>query len=356
MTGPAAQAAPHSIDADHFDGESARARPVRLSLHGGRLRIEGETGRREIPLREIDWPDRQHRAGRLAHLPGGGTLQARDPAAFDVFVDAARVGEGWISRSQRSWRATLVAVALLALALIAGYRWGLPWASDRLAALMPPTLLAALDETVLRAAEGQWLQPSRLPSAQQQALRSALDEAMRSAYPADELPGYRLHFHASRLGPNAFALPGGSIVITDELVHKVDGRLPMLLGVLAHEAGHVRHRHGARLLVRTALLGAATSLAFGDFSGLLAGAPALLGQLAYSRDFEREADQESVRVLRAAGHSPAVMAEFFEILRPPGRQEPAGGPAAGIALSSHPADEERIRFFREAAAGPTPGR
>jgi Zn-dependent protease with chaperone function len=123
--------------------------------------------------------------------------------------------------------------------------------------------------------------------------------------------------------------------------------------VLAHEVGHVRHRHGMRMLVQFALLGTVTGLAIGDFSSLLAAVPALLGQMAYSRDFEREADAESVRLLRTAGISPDVMVAFFERVDA-WRRSKAGQLVGadfdpGIAFSSHPADAERIAFFRAAA-------
>ncbi len=127
-----------------------------------------------------------------------------------------------------------------------------------------------------------------------------------------------------------------------------------------------------RLLGQTTLLGAATSVAFGDFSTLLAGVPALLGQLGYSRDLEREADDDAIAFLHANGISPLVMITMFEALaRPAGAQpgaaaasapEPLSAPDAasapeapaqglGIAFSSHPADAERIARFRNAADG-----
>ena len=80
---------------------------------------------------------------------------------------------------------------------------------------------------------------------------------------------------------------------------------------------------------------------------MLAGVPALLGQMAYSRDVEREADPESSAVLRAAGLSPEVMVELFERARS-GWAAGATTPT-GIALAWHPADAERVALFREAA-------
>ena len=95
------------------------------------------------------------------------------------------------------------------------------------------------------------------------------------------------------------------------------------------------------------LLGAASSVLFGDFGSLAGQIPLLLGQLAYSREAEREADDEAIVLLRAAGLSPAVMVTLFERLAGPdgtGRDN-----APPIALASHPADAERIARFQQAA-------
>jgi Zn-dependent protease with chaperone function len=147
-------------------------------------------------------------------------------------------------------------------------------------------------------------------------------------------------------------LPGGIIVVTDDMVELLQGRDDVLVGVLGHELGHVRHRHGMRMVVQAALIGTATSVAWGDFSSVLAAAPAVLGQQAYSRDFEREADADAVRLLRADGLSPDVMTELFARLaahRKATRQGDDDG-GLGISFASHPADAERIRSFRDAAA------
>jgi len=117
--------------------------------------------------------------------------------------------------------------------------------------------------------------------------------------------------------------------------------------VLAHEYGHVRARHGVRMVAQSALLALGMSLVFGDVTSALAGASRMLGEQAYSRDAEREADAESVRVMRAAGITPRVMVRFFGVLASNDRGS-SRGPA--IAFASHPADAERIEFFTNAAS------
>jgi Zn-dependent protease with chaperone function len=345
---------PH-LGVDYFDGRSTRPQAAMVRVAGSELVIEAGNGSvlRTVPLREIQWPERQRHGPRVAHIESGGSLHCADGTAWDAFARTAGARETWVVRAQQNWRATLVAgVALIALS-VAAYLWGLPIAARGIVALVPAKVDRQIGELALSSVEGQWLQPTRLSSAEQQRVRDAFERAVRSAYSPGERPAYELRFHASKIGPNAFAVPGGVIVLTDELHKLVQGRDDVLVGVLAHEIGHVRARHGMRALVQFAVLGTATSVVLGDFSALLAGAPALLGQMAYSRDHEREADAESVKVLRAAGLSPDAMVVFFEKAQQWRRsdegQRTGGGIDLGIALASHPADAERIAFFRAAA-------
>ncbi len=347
-----------AFEADYFDGHTARAQRARVSVDGGELRIEFAGGERRVPLADVQWPERQRHGPRIAHIApraGGGSLHGDDALSWDAFVRGLPRGrESWVVRVQQSWRGTLVAAALLLAVGVAGYLWGVPLAARGVLAATPPEADAAVGRLALEGVEGRWLQPSKVAAADRERLASAFSRLVEAAFPDPRTrPVYALRFHASRIGPNAFALPGGTIVVTDELLQLMQGHDEAVLGVLAHELGHVRARHGMRMLVQVSLIGAATSVALGDFSSVLAGVPALLGQMAYSRDAEREADAESVRLLRAAGLSPAVMVEFFERARawrqsPEGRKHGADADL-GIAFSSHPADAERIAFFREAA-------
>ncbi|CAN5507766.1 hypothetical protein BH11PSE9_BH11PSE9_14270 [soil metagenome] len=424
MTNPGAT---NPLPADYFDGLSARARRVSLRIDGGALVIEAAEAPDEergtaasgldmaetvgtataidtalptlpprataasftalrVPLRDVLWPERTRHGPRTAHLRDGGSVQALDAAAWDAWTRAAGLGESVVVKAQQNWRATAMAVVLLLLIAAAGYQWGVPWMARAALAALPASVDRTIGDLALRSFDGQLLAPSSLPAARQAAITAAFDSAVERTHPAGDRPTYQLRFFASpkhSLGPNAFALPGGTIVVTDELVHLLAGRDDVLLGVLGHELGHVQQRHGMRLLLQTAVIGTAASLAWGDFSWLLAAAPAVLGQNAYSRDFERQADGEAITLLRANGISPAVMIELFERLaeqrvfdKPPAGEGQAASDAGdgssdaprsgasgtpgdtakraprfdlGIALASHPADAERMQRFREAA-------
>lgn len=343
------------LAADYFDGHSARAHRAQVEYRDGALEIAFDGGRRRVALTDVQWPERQRHGSRIAHLGGGGSLHSDDAPAWDAFVRSLpRGNDSLVVRAQQSWRATTAAVLLLVVVAVAGYLWGVPLAARGVLAATPPSADTAVGELALQSIEGRWLQPSKVGAAEQARLTVAFARMVEAAFPdVATRPAYAVRFHASKIGPNAFALPGGTIVITDELVALMAGRDDAVLGVLAHELGHVRARHGMRMLVQVSLIGAATSVALGDFSSVLAGVPALLGQLAYSRDAEREADAESVRMMKAAGIRPDAMVEFFERAER-WRQSEEGrklgaGVDIGIAFSSHPADAERIAYFRGAS-------
>jgi Zn-dependent protease with chaperone function len=366
---PVSDARPIELPAEYFDGQSGQAHPVRLRAQGHDLLIEGDAVALRVPLRSVRWPERQRHGARRIVLDGGGIVRSHDAAAFDAFARGAGAGESITVRVQQSWKLTVAAVLVLIGVALAGYRWGLPAAAHAMLALVPDAVDERVGASAYDAIAPWLLKPSRVAPGRQQRLRAAFEQAAARVHGPRAAARIQLRFHAApRLGANAFALPGGIIVVTDDLLQRLDNRDDVVLGVLGHELAHVQRRHGMRLLVQTTLLGAATSVAFGDFSTLLAGVPALLGQLGYSRDLEREADDDAIAFLHANGISPLVMITLFDSLARPAGARPGAAAASapeaastsdaplssqdlGIAFSSHPADAERIARFRNAAAG-----
>lgn len=345
------------IDAIWYDGSQARGRAVRVALQGGQLWLQDDAGLRlGLPLSHVQWPERTRHGQRVAHLREGGSLAFADAAGFDAWRQAQGHRESWVVRAQQHWRATAAAALALVLVAVMGYRWGVPWMASAVVAAVPVQAEQSIGDVALGQLRQGLLQPSKTEPQVQARWRQQLQQALQQAYPEGGAP-WQLHFAGGgRLGANALALPGGHIVITDELLALMQGADDAVLGVLAHEYGHVRRRHGLQALVRLGMVSAATSVALGDFSAVVAGAPALLAHLGYSREAEREADADAAHVLLASGRDPAVMLQLFERLGSGAGQagdgEPAGQrrrQAPPIAFASHPADEERVRFFLEAA-------
>jgi predicted Zn-dependent protease len=230
-------------------------------------------------------------------------------------------------------------------------RWGVPAAADATVALVPHSIEAQMGDHALAFFDEFVLEESTLPAERRKQLEALFAEL---AAVADEPPGrLRLLFRGgARIGPNAFALPGGQIIITDTMVllARDDDEIA---GVLGHEIGHVEERHGVKLLLRAAGLTGAVVLITGDASSLLEDAsmlPLMLLHFSYARDFEREADARSTALLRATGRSPAALAALFE------RLTAACEPRCVYDswVSTHPAPAERIEALRRAAAEAAP--
>ena len=341
-----------ALASTYYDGCRPVARQVLLRIDAGELLIEGEDFTRRVPCGEVRWPERQRHGARLAYLPGQGLVSHDDGPGWDAWVRAQGLRDRPVVRWMQSWRAVGVALALFVAFAAAAWAWGVPALSSGILAVLPESVDEAIGAQAMASIDARGLKPSTLPSERQAAIRRALDEAVAAAYPAGSRPAYSLHFRAAgrlKLGPNAFALPGGRLVLTDDLAELLADAPDVTTGVLAHELGHARRRHGMRMVVQASVLGMFTGWLIGDFSSVLAAVPAILGQQAYARDFEREADEEAIAVLRANQLAPSRMVLLFERLDQwRKRQEDDSPGALPIAIADHPADEERVRRFRQA--------
>jgi Zn-dependent protease with chaperone function len=135
---------------------------------------------------------------------------------------------------------------------------------------------------------------------------------------------------------NAFAAPGGEIVILRGLIDAAQSA-DEVAGVLAHEMGHVLHRHPTKMLVR--VMGADLLLQMVSGNAATVGAMAVL--LTYSRDAELEADREAVALLHAAGAETQGLEDFFA--RAAGER---GGVPLPAFLSTHPSIGDRIAALK----------
>jgi predicted Zn-dependent protease len=157
---------------------------------------------------------------------------------------------------------------------------------------------------------------------------------------------YPFHFHIIKENSiNAFALPGGHVVIHSELILKADSA-EEVAGVLAHEIAHVTKRHTVRNLVKSAGMYVLFQFLFSDVKDLVgvltSNTRYLMGQK-FSRDHEREADETGWQYLIAADVNPRGMITFFEKLKKEQEGNVIGDVQESLAfMSTHPATSERI--------------
>jgi len=119
---------------DYFDGRSAQAHPVLVWIDQGMLQLAGQGLLKQIPLRQVRWPERTRHGARLAHLGDGGSLHTRDSAAWDAWAHRHGLSDSLVTQAQQSWRWSLMATLLLLAICAASYLWGLPSATHHASA------------------------------------------------------------------------------------------------------------------------------------------------------------------------------------------------------------------------------
>jgi Zn-dependent protease with chaperone function len=344
-----------AIHGQWYDGKRSTRIPLVLKVfdNGSVQGEQAETG--EILFRHGQcFAKVSHRLGdtpRFLTFPHGAILETEDHDA----VDALLVQTGrfhwmrWVHLLETRKR-FLLAAGLLVLLLAGGLvKFGFPLAAKIISAHLPRSVFESADRQVLKALDHLVFKPSELADDLEDHVRAHLGMALKEHARFD----IKLLFRkGGRLGPNAFALPGGAILFTDELVLLAEHD-DEILAILVHEIGHVVHQHGMRRIVQDSLLSFAILSLTGDASGvseLFLGLPVLLTELAYSRDFEREADRYALSYLKTHGIDPARFADILQRMDQGARDQGPGEqnePWTGY-LATHPPTADRIKAFREA--------
>ncbi len=148
---------------------------------------------------------------------------------------------------------------------------------------------------------------------------------------------------------NAFAVPGGHIVIYSGMLNVVDDPAS-LAALLSHEATHINQRHTLKGLISGIGVSVLTSVVLGgigDADNLLLRNAASLKQLSFSRSLEREADRKGMELMLTNHIDPGGMKHLMELMKQALKDQPGN-----ISfLSTHPLTEERIQnadlFLRE---------
>jgi len=333
------------FSARFYDGLQARARDARLIF---------DDASRSVTLladgllpRVVAWKDLRiepplGRTDRRVWLDALSRVEVPDSAEFRKIEPLVSPGGGMrlVSALEAHRGAILASVVALVLIVILTVKVGVPAAAKSVAFKLPQETLQAAGDQTLRTLDNTLFQPSHLSAKRQRKIREKFAKLTRRV---TGLPSYRIEFRSHAGSPNAFALPSGVIILTDEMVDfaKSDDEL---FAVLGHELGHVAYRHGMRLVLQQTGVALLASFFLGDVSSSLhafGALPTMLLQNGYSRAFEQEADDYGIIFCLRAGLGSKPMITLFTRLR---KTHPNELP---VWFSSHPDLEERVRHARE---------
>ena len=322
-----------------FDGKSAKAQSVLVSLAGGLLEIIDSSSK----LRIASWPIEDiilysnKGASRLrlglredngARLVFSGSILPAELDHLDLFSHEA------LDRPGNRKLVTMSAIGVLGLVLFVMV--GLPSIAGALAPFVPDRYIGYLGRQVYEAKKVEWPHcKGSDPIADAALLKLTKKVVAGTDLKSDDL---NVGVFRTKL-ENAFALPGGYIIITSALLEKSSGP-DEIAGILAHELGHIHHDHPTKGMLEGIGVGILLDSLIGDFTGSAAIGTMMHKVLnaTYTRDKERQADQYALDVMQRVGIHASGMQKFFQRLSEEKEEPPA-------LLNTHPLSEDRVAFF-----------
>ncbi len=281
--------------------------------------------------------------------PPGARLVVSDPATARSVRQHLPVLKMHRKR-HRGRQARLIGLITLATAsVVAAYVYGVPLLASQIVNLIPPETEVSFGETIVAQLDSALEEQGGLKLCDSDS--DSLANRAIARFASQALEGVATPFQiniqvADNDIPNAFALPGGHAYYFSALLEKTRTR-DEFAGVMAHEIGHVVHRHGMQQLVSTAGTGLLVGFVLGDITGLslAGGLGAALINNGFSREAEREADQFSSQVAARLGFDASAFPDLLDRIS----QDDEFSRALAF-LSTHPLNQERRLALQASAA------
>ena len=331
------------IEGQWCDGvSSALTIATLLVRHNGICTVENHLS---APLRALKISDRLGDTPRRLVFPDGSSFSTSDNDSVDRIVKQhIRVNASIVTQLEQSWRLAISALFIIAILSFGFLFYGVPYGAYVVAMQIPDSAQQRIGQDVITVLDKTMLSPSQLNATEQQRLQGVFRRLLRSTQRNEITP--LLFRRLEKNDANAFALPDGSVVITDGLLAlaKNDAEIE---AVLAHELGHLEQRHTLRTVLQQSGIGLLILSIAGDASNLapvVASLPTILLTARYSREFELEADVYAAQVLRQQGAPKSAFTSMLSRLNS-ASTESSATPAL---LLSHPVTEDRITAFNEA--------
>jgi Zn-dependent protease with chaperone function len=286
------------VRGDWFDGKTSAHQQVVVDIDdAGMVFIHNASGQllAQINFDDIEVTSRIGSTPRYWYFPQGEKLETQDHLITDQLLQKFSPS---VFHTLAHKLESHLQFVILTLVIVMGMTWwtmiyGLPIASRTIADALPQSVMDRASLETLAILDKMHFHPTQLDKQTQERVLAHFAPAIAENKDLNIQVQFR---GGGSIGANAFALPDGTVVFTDEIVHLAHND-DELLAVLAHEIGHVKYRHGLRATIQGSVLSFAVGILVGDVSAaaeMLAALPLILTTSSYSRDFEREADANSL--------------------------------------------------------------
>jgi Zn-dependent protease with chaperone function len=337
-----------TVNGQFFEAHVSARHNATLVFNNGNYSLRCSTvNPRSGAVKELTVSNRIGNIPRRIEWPDGATFESTDNRAIDLAIGSHKSAGGLVHKLESHWRYIPFAIALIGLTVFSLFKWGLPAASYHIANRLPVSAHEMVSEGAMTTLDKILFKPSTVSQQQQTEIRARFNH-LAGRIKNTEF-NYRLYFREMSYDgfdiPNAMALPGGEIIVTDALVAMAQ---PLELdAVLLHEIGHVEEHHGMQQAINASATSVAVSLTLGEMSGLselITAVPVVLLHSGYSRANESAADQFAFARMAEFDIDPKHFATIITKLG--GGQETE----TNSYFASHPGTAQRAEQAMQASA------
>ena len=304
------------IKGSYFNGETSDKTDVSLYYKEDGLIGFNELNIDEIQFNSIDVSSRIGNTPRYINFPDGSQFETDDNAAVDEMVNKlANDPLHGLAHKLESAKAfilfTIVAVVLFGWLFI---QYGIPALSKQIAEIIPDEASLYMGQGVLEAMDKSWFEKSQLSEKKQKELHALFNDLLINIEGSEN---YKLEFRlGGKIKANAFALPNGTIVFTDELINLAENNLE-IASIMLHEIGHLKRKHSIRATIQQFSLAMFIMVITGDVStssSIITAIPVMLVESGFSQKMEIEADTYSLDFMLKHHIDPSYFAIMMEKL------------------------------------------
>lgn len=339
------------LPATFYGARSASSSAIQIQITDGKLFIFNDEGEvtDQFVFEDIDCSPSLGSLPYELILPSGDKLviEAQYPIAELLEQNSSYHLLAFAERNKWIW---LIAALLVPLTLYWLVKVVIPAGAKSITPLIPHVALAKVDDQIFTVLDHTSMDESEIEPAKQQAVEAQWRLLVQQMQLEEQ--EFRLNFRKSDFyGANAFALPGGNIVVTDELIELLGDMPEGLNAVLLHEMGHVVHRHGMQMVAESAGTALLMTYFFGDLEGiaeLFSGTALTVIQNQFSQSLESEADDFSIHHLKRLGISPKALGDALSRIGKELGSDSQKFSKLDEYLSSHPQIHERVMKSFEA--------
>ena len=332
------------ITAKLYDGISSKEHIVEIEFSEDKRVIIKEFNINE-PIQNVKIASRLGNTPRVIEFSNGIRCKSNQNDKIDNILKKLGISNAPIHKLESSWKLALTSVIAIAIFIIFMLTAGAGYTANFLADKLPQNTLDKASEITLEELDKRYLHKSNLSNDRKAQILKLFKRLTNND------PHYKLHFRSSPImGPNAFALPSGDIVLLDELVFLDKNKnLYGVLGVLAHEKGHYVYKHGLKSLIKGTIATAVISYFTGDISFIVTTLPTALITSKYSRDFETQADHYAKSELIRLNIPPKALADIFiEMEKYYNKKYKLNNKKSALDwFSTHPVTKDRIEYFKK---------